>query len=64
VTGIKAIKDLKVIVTGSMKNGTPMLKKIMDVLKDAGMSTPDDSTYKTNSRMAKGTTKVVISYLK
>jgi hypothetical protein len=64
VTGIKAIKDLKVTVTGSMKNGTTMLKKIMDVLKDAGMSTPDESTYKTNSRMAKGTTKVVISYLK
>jgi hypothetical protein len=64
VTGIKAIKDLKVTVTGSMKNGTTMLKKIMDVLKDAGMSTPDESTYKTNSRMAKDTTKVVITYLK
>ena len=64
MAGIKALGDVKVTVTGQMKNGTAMLKKVLKVLKGAGMQTPDSAVYKSNSKMAKGSMKVVISYLK
>jgi hypothetical protein len=64
IAGIKALDDVKVVVTGQSKAASPMLKKVVKVLKAAGLSTPESSTFKVDSKLAKGSMKVAISYLK
>jgi hypothetical protein len=64
MAGIKALDDVKVVVTGQSKTSSPMLKKIVKVLKAAGLATPESSSFKVDSKMAKGSMKVAISYLK
>lgn len=64
MAGIKALDDVKVVVTGQSKTSSPMLKKIVKVLKAAGLATPESSSFKVDSKLAKGSMKVAISYLK
>lgn len=64
IAGIKALGDVKVVVTGQSKAASPMLKKVVKILKGAGLTTPESSTFKVDSKMAKGSMKVAISYLK